>query len=114
MVERVEATFAIEPQSLGADKAYGSGKFLAWLLDRNIAPHIRVIDRTRQNAEFFTRDDFVFEPEINAYAARPASSGRTAASAEHRGCTRTTLRQKTAQSARSNHVARRAAIDVSL
>jgi len=71
MVERVEATFAIEPQSLGADKAYGSGEFLAWLLDRNIAPHIRVIDRTRQNAEFFTRD-FVFEPEINAYRC-PAS-----------------------------------------
>ncbi len=32
-----------------------------------MAPHIRVIDRTRQNAEFFTRDDFVFEPEIDAY-----------------------------------------------
>ncbi len=74
MVERVEATFAIEPQSLGADKAYGSGKFLAWLLDRNIAPHIRVIDRTRQNAEFFTRDDFVFEPRSTRIAARPASS----------------------------------------
>jgi len=72
MVERVEATFAIEPQSFGADKVYGSGEFLAWLLDRDIAPHIRVIDRRRQNAEFFTRDDCVFEPEINAYRC-PAS-----------------------------------------
>jgi len=67
MIERAEATFSIEPQSLGADKAYGSGEFLAWLLDRDIAPHIRVIDRTRQNAQYFTRDDFVFEPPINAY-----------------------------------------------
>jgi len=67
MIERAEATFAIEPQSLGADKAYGSGEFLAWLLTRDIAPHIRVIDRTRQNAEYFTRDEFVFEPDINAY-----------------------------------------------
>ncbi len=67
MIERARATFSIEPQSLGADKAYGSGEFLAWLLDRDIAPHIRVIDRTRQNAEFFTRGDFALEPEINAY-----------------------------------------------
>ncbi len=53
MIERVKATFSIEPQSLGADKAYGSGEFLAWLLERDIAPHIRVIDRTRQNREYF-------------------------------------------------------------
>ncbi len=66
MIERAEATFAIEPQRLGADKAYGSGEFLAWLLTRDIAPYIRVIDRTRQNAEYFTRDEFVFEPDINA------------------------------------------------
>jgi len=74
MIERAQATFSIEPQSLGANKAYGSGQFLAWLLDRGIAPHIRVIDRTRQNAEYFTRDDFVLEPEITLTAARPASS----------------------------------------
>lgn len=67
MIERAETTFAIEPQSLGADKAYGSGEFLAWLLDRDIAPHIRVIDRTRQNAGYYSRDDFAFEPDINAY-----------------------------------------------
>jgi len=67
MIERAQATFSIEPQSLGADKAYGSGEFLAWLLEREIAPHIRVIDRTRQNTEYFSRDDFVFEPAINAY-----------------------------------------------
>ncbi len=67
MIERAHAKFSIEPQSLGADKAYGSGEFLAWLLDRDIAPHIRMIDRTRQNAEFFTHDDFIFEPQINAY-----------------------------------------------
>jgi hypothetical protein len=46
MIERSTSRFAITPQSLGADKAYGSGEFLAWLLEREIAPHIRVIDRT--------------------------------------------------------------------
>ncbi|MGH7745106.1 MAG: transposase, partial [Candidatus Dormibacteria bacterium] len=67
MIERAKTTFSIEPQSLGADKAYGSGEFVAWLLDRDIAPHIRVIDRTRQNTDHVSRDDFAFEPEINAY-----------------------------------------------
>jgi transposase len=67
MIERSISRFAIMPQSLGADKAYGSGEFLAWLLDRDIAPHIRVIDRTRQDPDHFSRQDFVFEPDINAY-----------------------------------------------
>ena len=67
MIDRATSTFAISPQSLGADKAYGSGEFLAWLVDREIAPHIRVIDRTRQDPEHFGRQDFVFECDINAY-----------------------------------------------
>ena len=67
MIERSTSRFAIAPQSLGADKAYGSGEFLAWLVDRDIAPHIRVIDRTRQDPEHFGRHDFVFESDINAY-----------------------------------------------
>ena len=67
MIERSTSRFAITPQSLGADKAYGSGEFLAWLVDREIAPHIRVIDRTRQDPEHFGRQDFTFESELNAY-----------------------------------------------
>jgi transposase len=67
MIERSTSRFAIVPQSLGADKAYGSGEFLAWLLDRDIAPHIRVIDRTRQDPEHFGRQDFVFDSDINAF-----------------------------------------------
>src|SRR6516162_2983148 len=43
MLEHV-GQFGIQPQKLAADKAYGSGEFLAWLLARNIQPHIPVID----------------------------------------------------------------------
>ena len=46
MLEHV-GQFGIHPQSLAADKAYGSGEFLAWLLERNIQPHIPVIDGRR-------------------------------------------------------------------
>ncbi len=55
------------PESLGADKAYGSGEFLAWLLARNIQPHIPVIDRRRQTGGRFTRDDFRYVPAENVF-----------------------------------------------
>ena len=42
MVERVQK-LGVRAESLGADKAYGSGEFLAWLLEREVQPHIPVI-----------------------------------------------------------------------
>jgi hypothetical protein len=59
--------FGIRPLNLAADKAYGSGEFLAWLLERNIQPHIPVIDRQHQTRGRFTRDAFQYEPKENAY-----------------------------------------------
>ena len=47
MLEHV-AGLGIRPQNLAADKAYGSGELLAWLLARDIQPHIPVIDRRHQ------------------------------------------------------------------
>ena len=66
MVERVEK-LGIRAEDLGADKAYGSGEFLAWLLARGIQPHIPVIDRRRQTGGYFTHDQFRYEPAENAY-----------------------------------------------
>src|SRR6202049_3554981 len=45
MLAHVKERLGVCPESLGADKAYGSGEFLAWLLQRKIQPHIPVIDR---------------------------------------------------------------------
>jgi len=66
MVERVQK-LGIQPESLGADKAYGSGEFLAWLLDRGVQPHIPVIDRRHQTEGRFTRDQFRYDPAKNVY-----------------------------------------------
>ena len=66
MIEHV-SQFGIRPQNLAADKAYGSGEFLAWLLERDIQPHIPVIDRQHQTRGLFTRDAFRYEPKENAY-----------------------------------------------
>jgi transposase len=66
MLEQV-GQLGIHPQNLAADKAYGSGEFLAWLLERDIQPHIPVIDRRHQTRGGFTRDAFRYEPKENAY-----------------------------------------------
>ncbi len=66
MVERVEK-FGLRAVSLGADKAYGSGEFLAWLLGRGVQPHIPVIDRRHQTGGHFTRDQFRYSPAENVY-----------------------------------------------
>jgi Transposase DDE domain len=65
-VERVKK-LGVQPESLGADKAYGSGEFLAWLLAQGVQPHIPVIDRRHQTDGRFTRDRFRYEPAENAY-----------------------------------------------
>ena len=66
MIEHV-GQLGVRPQNLAADKAYGSGEFLAWLLARDIQPHIPVIDRRHQTRGRFTRDTFRYEPKENAY-----------------------------------------------
>jgi len=40
MLDRVKDTFELDPERIIADKAYGSGPMLGWLVDRKIAPHI--------------------------------------------------------------------------
>ena len=66
MVERVEK-LGIRAEELAADKAYGSGEFLAWLLARGVQPHIPVIDRRHQTNGYFTHDQFRYEPAENAF-----------------------------------------------
>lgn len=66
MLERVKK-LGLHPECLGADKAYGSGEFLAWLLARDIQPHIPVIDRRHQTRGHFTRDRFRYAPAEDVY-----------------------------------------------
>jgi Transposase DDE domain len=66
LLERV-SHFGVRPLNLAADQAYGSGEFLAWLLERDIQPHIPVIDRRHQTQGHFTREQFRYEPQENVY-----------------------------------------------
>ncbi len=45
MIDRTEACFDLKPRRLAADTAYGTGKFLGWLVkEKRITPHIPVWD----------------------------------------------------------------------
>jgi hypothetical protein len=46
MIERTEDRFDLKPKRIAEDVAYGTGKMLGWLVDRNIDPHVPVWDRT--------------------------------------------------------------------
>jgi hypothetical protein len=68
MVDRTEERFNIKPKWLAADSAYGSGANLNWLVkDKNIAPHIPVIDKSKREDGTFSREDFRFDKERNVY-----------------------------------------------
>ena len=60
LVSRAGTRLGIAPSSHSADKAYGSGPPLVWLIERNITPCITVIDSGRQRDTFFTRDAFSY------------------------------------------------------
>src|SRR6266852_1227075 len=68
MIERTEERFGLKPERLAADTAYGSAANLNWLVnEKQIAPHIPVIDKSYRNDGTFSRDDFTFDKERNVY-----------------------------------------------
>jgi hypothetical protein len=73
MIERTEQRFAIKPELLAGDTAYGSGANLDWLVNEaRITPHIPVNDKSKREDGTFSREDFVFDKERNVYIC-PAS-----------------------------------------
>ena len=68
MIERTEERFDIKPAYLAGDTAYGSAETLNWIVnEKNIAPHIPVIDKSKREDGTFSRDDFRYDRERNIY-----------------------------------------------
>jgi transposase len=67
MIDRTERAFGLRPQRLAADTAYGTGRLIAWLLDRGIAPHIPVWERYPPTDGMFSRSDFAYDTERDVY-----------------------------------------------
>src|ERR1700758_2369983 len=59
MLDRTERRLNLKPKRLAADTAYGTGRFLGWLVGRRIAPHIPPVrDASERDDGTFSRRDF--------------------------------------------------------
>ena len=68
MIDRTERCFALRPKRLAADTAYGTGKFLGWLVnDKGITPHIPVWERSDRADGIFSRADFIWDKRHGHY-----------------------------------------------
>jgi transposase len=68
MIDRVEAQFALKPERLIGDMAYGAAPMLAWMVDdKGIEPHVPVWDKTQRTDETFSSSDFKWDAEANEY-----------------------------------------------
>ncbi len=68
MLDRVKTRFGLDPDRIAGDVAYGTGALLGKLVEREIAPHIPVWDKSNPAADDkFSRADFTFDKEQNVY-----------------------------------------------
>ena len=64
----VETTFALKPERLIGDMAYGAAPMLAWLVDdKGIEPHVPVWDKTQRTDGTLSSSDFVWNEEADEY-----------------------------------------------
>ena len=67
MIKRTEQRLGLKPERLAADTAYGTGKFLHWVIRTGITPHIPVWDMSKREEGILSRADFTFDRERNLY-----------------------------------------------
>jgi transposase len=77
MIERTCKRFGLKPERLAADSAYGTGKFLAWLIKRKITPHVTVRDMSARKDGTFSRSDFAYDPDKDIYTCPAGKTLRT-------------------------------------
>jgi hypothetical protein len=63
MIERVEDRFALKPNHVAGDAAYGTEEMLGWLVDREIDPHIPVRDRSTGETDTFSCADVAYDKD---------------------------------------------------
>jgi len=67
MLDRTERCFGLKPKRLAADTAYGTGRFLGWLVDQRIVPHIPVRDASKRDDGTLSRSDFRWDRQRGVY-----------------------------------------------
>jgi len=77
MIERTDRRLGLKPERLLADTAYGTGRFLGWLVDAGITPHIPVWEKAKRDDGTFSRSDFTFDKQKNEYRCPNGKALRT-------------------------------------
>lgn len=68
MIARVREKHDLQPNRLAADTAYGSAEMLEWLVNqRQIEPHIPVIDKSHREDGTLSRSDFAYDATADLY-----------------------------------------------
>jgi hypothetical protein len=67
MIERADKRFGLKPKRLAADTAYGTGKFLGWLIGTGITPHIPAWDKSSREDGTLSRSDFRWDKRRGVY-----------------------------------------------
>ena len=81
MIDRTERCFDLKPKRLAADTAYGTGKFLGWLVkEKRITPHIPVWDKSTRDDGTFSRSDFRWDKKRGVYVCPNGKDMRTGGS----------------------------------
>jgi hypothetical protein len=99
MTERTEQRFAMKPKQLAADTAYGTGRFLAFVVTAGITPHIPVWDKSTQTDNTFSRADLRWNKSRDVYIC-PAGKLLKTSGTLHDGRTCSTAPQSATASAR--------------
>tara|TARA_R110002072_G_scaffold3318_31_gene24352 strand:- start:125 stop:1465 length:1341 start_codon:yes stop_codon:yes gene_type:complete len=67
MLERSAKRHDFQPDRIAADGSYGTGPFLAWLLNREVTPHIPVLDRKHQTKGKYDLSHFQYDGQRDSY-----------------------------------------------
>lgn len=67
MLDRSPTRHDFHPDRVAADGSYGTGPFLAWLLKREVTPHVPVLDRQHQTKGKYDLSHFRYDPERDSY-----------------------------------------------
>ncbi len=78
MIDRVEDRFAIKPECLIGDTAYGTSEMLGWMVnEKSIEPHVPVWDKAERTDGTFSRSDFEWREEENQYVCPAGNTLRS-------------------------------------
>jgi len=77
MLERTEERFDLKPERIAGDVAYGTGKMLGWLVEREIEPHIPVWDKAKRDDGILSREDFSYDKERDVYVCPQGKTLKT-------------------------------------